>query len=447
MPVPGAKSKIALSVFLTTVLVSPLPALASNAQPQYMPPVAPEIDSSAFHHDDGGASSSSSYAKDKPVTSSGSGSHSGDYFSSNASSDANSNNDRIKGLLRQALQLHNSGDLNGAANLFHRVLTLDPHNSDANFNLGAMCEDNGDLNAALKYYRSAAAASPMDSDVHDALNAVNEKLRQQQATQQTAQQLQQRQQLRGVAQDAAGAYKSGNYDRAIADLQQVLRQSPNDPNALFGLAQAYRGKGDKAQAARYLNQALALAPDNQLYRATLSDLNNDRQQPGSALSADGGPQPAPDYNGSGGHHHHGNSSYGGGNNGSDDQVGHFYDDGNSNTMASQSNGGVTPFTDQGNTQLYGHASGNGGGMGGLGSGMGMGGLGMGMGLLGGLSRMGGGAYSGGSQGTRLVRSAVVGSLAGAAMGGLMNMNGAGGFRAGAMRGAAAGGLMGLITGF
>ena len=384
------------------------------------------------------------------------------YESSDAPSPVASSSDRAKDLLRQALASHNRGDLYGAASLFHQVLTIDPHNADANFNLGAMSEDQGDLNGALKYYQSAAASNPSDSDVRDAVASVRDKMRQQQVAQQTTQQLQQKQQLRGVAQDAASAYKAGKYDQAIGDLNQVLRQSPNDANALFGLAQAYRGKGDKAQASQYLSRAIAIAPNNQLYRATMNDLNNDPQQQGSV--ADGGPAAAPDYSG-GGHHHHGNrgdsngsdGGHGGngGGYGSDQATG--WQDGNiCQAVASQADGQITPFTEQGNSQLQGHANGNSGGMGmggmggiaaglyGLG-GMGMGMLGMGM-LNGGVRRMGGGSYYGGG-GTRLVRNAVLGSLAGAAIGGLMNMHGAGGVRAGAMRGAASGGLMGLITGF
>jgi tetratricopeptide (TPR) repeat protein len=450
MNVPGSRSRAALSILLTSFLLVPQTAWAAKKPPEYLPPMAPQVDSSAFQQK-AAPSTGNDYA---PTTSSSSANN--DYSANNTPEPApDVKGDRSKDLLRQALERHNQGDMAGAQRLFQQVLSIDPSNSDANFNLGAMAEDRGDLNGALRYYQSAARVNPNDSDVRDAINTVQDKMRQAQAAQQIAQ----TQQLHGVGQDAAAAYKAGKYDQAIGDLQQVLRQSPNDASALFGLGQAYRGKGDKQQARQYLARAVAAAPDNQLYRNTLSDLDRDMQQPQQQQMAEG-PSPAPDYNGGGRHGRRGGNDYGdyGSNSGSDasDQGLQSYSD-NGAQMSSNDAGGqgqITPFTSQGSGQLYGHEYGNSNYAGmGRGMGMGMGGMGMGsmlgMGLLsGGLSRMGGGyGYSYPGRGTRLVRNALVGSLAGAAMGGLMNMGSPGGARTGAMRGAMTGGLMGLITGF
>lgn len=425
----------ALSLSLCVILTSPMAAMAT-AKAQYLPPIAPRVDSSVLQPVTPAVKPAPSYRQSEA-----SNSNNGDDTTSGGTAGSDdSAADRTKALLRQALERHNQGDLAGAERLFKQVLSVDPQNSDANFNLGAMAEDHGDLQLALRYYQAAARVSPSDNDIRDAIASVQDKMRQQQQAQQTAHQLQQKQQLKQIANDAAAAYKAGKYDQAISDLQQILAKDPNDPNALFGIAQAYRGKGDRNRAHDYLNRALAIAPDNQLYQATMNDLESDmRRQNQQPQVADGGPRPAPDY-GRGSR----NPGYGGGGYGGNDGDGiQSFDN---HDLASSGGdglpaGGLTPYTQQGEPQLYGHAYGGGFGMGsGVGSALGMGAL------TAGLSGMiGRGSYYGG-RGTRLVRNAAIGSLAGAAVGGLVNMH-SGGFKQGALRGAVQGGLMGLIMGF
>ncbi len=436
MTVAGLPMRAALCLWLAVATVLPMtaPAFAANS-PQYLPPMAGQVDPSAFQQP-------TPKAAPAPARSSASPMYDNNDDSAYSQSAPASKSDRTKDLLRQALERHNAGDTQGAERLFKQVLSIDSNNADANFNLGAMAEDRGDLNGALRYYQSAARVNPNDSDIHDAVASVQDKLRQQQVAQQTTQQLQQKQQMRNVAQDAAAAYKAGNYDKAIAALQQIARQDPNDANVQFGLAQAYRGKGDNAKAREYLNRAISLAPDNDLYRATMEDLSHSssRSQQSQPRVAQDQPMPAPDYRGGNG------NGYGSGRGsrglGGDSQGLQSYDNNDiADNSMSDPNGGVQPFTSQGERQLYGHAFG-----GNMGSGMGFG-MGGGLGgLAGGLSGLvGGGSYYSG-RGTRLVRSGVTGALAGAALGGLTSMHSAGGFKGGAIRGALTGGLMGLFMG-
>lgn len=414
----------------------PAAALAASNKPQYLPPIAPSLDTSATRNDNNPSAAPAPAPSPSPFPTASSSPGDNDRSSSSESSD------RVKSLMRQALVSHNNGDRNTAAKLFRQVLAIDPHNTDANFNLGAMAEDAGDLNGALYYYQTAQRFSPSDADIADAVKSVQMKMHQQQTAQQETAVLQQKEQLRAIAQDAAGAYKAGQYDRAIGDLQQVLRNDPNDPNALFGLAQAYRGKKDLFTARQYLTRALSIAPSNQLYQATLRDLDQDMR---NGVGANGpqtaeGPQPAPDFR------HPSQGDY------YSRQSGNSIGWQSASSDPSQQPGQLTSFTSQGENQLQGYAAQNRGmGMGGMGmSGMGgmMGPMGAGL-LAGGLARMMNpnpyGSYYGGT-GSRLMRGTLMGGLAGAAIGGLMNMNNPGGFQAGAMRGGMTGGLMGLMTG-
>lgn len=444
----------AMSVCLVSMMVlSPLSVMAAN-KPQYLPPIAPEMDPSGF-------------AQPVPVTSpsaapsqSASNQYGNDdagaitpMISSEPARTAQTNADeRIKQMLRDALQKHSQGDVNGAKQLFKKVLSVDPRNADANYNLGAMAEDAGDLNAAQNFYKAASLANPGDGDVRDALNSVNQKLASKAQEQQQAMAIEKKNQLRGMASQAAAAYKAGQYDKAIAILQQIDAQAPNDPNVKYGLGQAYRGKGDMARAQQNLQAAAGLDPNNQLYRSTLAEAEKQSSSPRVANDPNAGlPSGMKDY-GSGQQSQPGASPYTPQQYMPQQQIA-------DNTPA----GDITPFTDQGNPasgRLYGHAFGNGprgitigSGMGGLGS-MGLSALAGTVGSMlmsGGASRMMGGgrnysAYGYGgvpyqSRGTRLVRGAAIGGLSGAAMGAMT------GGRNGAMRGAMMGGLFGMLSGF
>src|SRR5262249_13508287 len=103
------------------------------------------------------------------------------------------------------------------------------------------------------------------------------------ATQQDqAQKEQLRESLKPLVSDASQAYKSGNFDKAIIDLQTVTRQAPNDPDVAYALAQAYRGKKNFQQAETYLNKALSLDPSNQLYKSAMNDVRRELAEGGPA---------------------------------------------------------------------------------------------------------------------------------------------------------------------
>lgn len=390
---------------------------SSSKNPQYLPPLAAQMDRSAFPE------------PVAPVTTSGADRYGTPSYDNSPSVSHNDDGEqRVKELLREALHKHNQGDRAGAQSLFKKVLAVDPRNSDANFNLGAMAEDAGDLASAQRYYRAAANANPNDSEVRDALASVESKMQQQaQAKQQTAM-LEKRNQWRQMAQDAAAAYKSGNYDQAISLLERIDREAPGDANVKYGLGQAYRGKGDMQRARMNLQAANQIDPNNSLYRSSLAELDRQQQQQVARQN-----QPTNSY---------------------EDVPPGARDYGTPVANDYQQAGELTPFA--GDDRLYGRAadSGRGSLLGGLGSALGFGGLGAGVGSM----YSGGGGYpqmapevgytTQSGRGSRLMRGALTGGLAGAVAGGLGGlMRGSGGVKQGAMRGAMYGGLFGLLSSF
>lgn len=191
-----------------------------------------------------------------------------------------------KDMLRQAMERYSAGDQAGAEKLFRKVLKLDSNNGDAYYNLGVISEGKGDLQGALDNYKASSRINPSDNDLRDAVSSVQKKLNDKiaQDEQQRQQQLQaqkdeedqrNRDKLKGQIADAASAYKAGNYDKAIQNLQSVSAQAPRDPDVQYALAQAYRAKGNMQSARQALNKALAIDPSNQLYKNSLSDINRE----------------------------------------------------------------------------------------------------------------------------------------------------------------------------
>ena len=345
-----------------------------------------------------------------------------------------SRSDAGKEELHQAMALYQQGDLPQAEKAFHRVLAIDPRNSDAYYNLGVIAEGHGDLQTALSNYQAAYNVNPNDSDLRSAVSAVQNKIadkiaadrrsrEQDQVAQKQAQEQQQRSNLKQLTADASTSFKAGNFDKAIYDLQNVARQAPNDADVQYALAQAYRGKNELPQAREAIARAVSLNPSNQLYKDTLSQLSEQIAQGGSSSNApDGAPPSAPDYRNGGGSQTAYDRSGSSASSSPDAQLTGSAQDNSTTT------GQLTPFSDSSQRSVMpaqrGYALGGGAMGGGYGS-----------------------SYGGGGLNYRLHRAAVTGAT-GAAMGAVMSsMFSSPGYRGrAAMRGALFGGAMGLLTG-
>ncbi len=71
-------------------------------------------------------------------------------------------------------------------------------------------------------------------------------------------------------QRAIGFKIDGSYDEALAELTEIVRESPDDPEVhhQIGLILGFTGRFDQSLSA--LNHAVALAPDNTLIRNDLA---------------------------------------------------------------------------------------------------------------------------------------------------------------------------------
>lgn len=86
-------------------------------------------------------------------------------------------NSEVRELLTYGARKHKEGSLTEAEDCFRRVLSKDPQNVDAFYNLGALAEGRGDLIVALGHYRAAHALNPKDRQITEAVNSMERALK------------------------------------------------------------------------------------------------------------------------------------------------------------------------------------------------------------------------------------------------------------------------------
>jgi Flp pilus assembly protein TadD len=73
---------------------------------------------------------------------------------------------------------------------------------------------------------------------------------------------------------ARAYYNSGQRDRAADSFRELLDIDPSAAYGHFGLGQSLKQLGQRDQARVHLRLAVALAPDNSLYRSALTRLGS-----------------------------------------------------------------------------------------------------------------------------------------------------------------------------
>jgi|AGTN01.2.fsa_nt_gi Tfp pilus assembly protein PilF len=317
-------------------------------------------------------------------------------------------------LLQEAMTQYSNGDTARAESSFKRVLSLDPSNGDAHFNLGVIEESRGNNKAALDHYEKAYKASPDDQEIKSAVmslrnksdsiaqaKAENEARAREAAAQ--AQEQKNQDKLRSMVADASADYKAGNYSQAVGKLEKVARDAPTDPDVQYALGQAQKAQGNTEAARAAFNRANSIDPSNSLYKDALANLNN---MPPVASGS------SPYYGSSG-------------SSGSDSYA-------SSQAYDPSPAGQITPFNSSGfnSKALNGSADYRGGPS-----------MRFGIPLIGGLGVAGMGM---GMSGRRMKRT-VAGGAIGAAAGAMWGATSRGSVKSGAVKGAILGGILGFLS--
>lgn len=155
--------------------------------------------------------------------------------------------------MREAVERHQAGDLDGAAARYERVLAQRPEDANALNLLGLVQRQRGDLPRAVALIRRAVALQP-EAPVFLAA-------------------------LGGTLAEA------GQLGAAVEALRAALSRRPRDPVSLRNLGQALCGLGRPREALVPLRQAVVLAADSAEARLALAHACRESGQPQAAAEA------------------------------------------------------------------------------------------------------------------------------------------------------------------
>ena len=191
-----------------------------------------------------------------------------------------------KRTLEEAVQYHQSGDLEKAEALYTKVLELDPQQADALNLLGVIAHQAGNLDRALAWFDQAMAAAPKLATIpFNKANALKDS---------------------GRTKDARAAYEAalriepkyadallnlgtllqdtGDTVAAIATFNRLLEVTPDAAQAHYNIGKCHHLQGRLDQAQRALAKAIALDPTFADAHFAMANLLADRDSPESAIS-------------------------------------------------------------------------------------------------------------------------------------------------------------------
>jgi protein O-GlcNAc transferase len=131
-------------------------------------------------------------------------------------------------ILARAVQLHQTGDLDGAIRLYRKALRRTPEHAPALNLLGLAWFQVGDLDEAESSLQRALALQPDFPDAHYNL---------------------------GIIQ-----YRRGRFEDSAENLKRAISSRPKDPEARATLGAALNELGENSEAIEYCRQAIALDP-------------------------------------------------------------------------------------------------------------------------------------------------------------------------------------------
>lgn len=131
-------------------------------------------------------------------------------------------------MLEVALQFHNQGRLDDAVRAYNAVLSVDPTNKFAFYNLGVIAQGRQQYDVAIENYTKTLA-------LDDTFNPARYN--------------------RGLA------YRdTDKVDLAVTDLQGVIKADPKNASAMYNLGQIYIKQGRATEGSKLVTDALVINP-------------------------------------------------------------------------------------------------------------------------------------------------------------------------------------------
>jgi Flp pilus assembly protein TadD len=180
----------------------------------------------------------------------------------------------IEKLMAQGQHMLEQGAFSQAVNAFRQVVSREPDNFEAQFNLGFAYLNWGRNSQAIKEFKKALSYQPQNSDIWSNLAIAYENLGQSdQAIGALYKAVQYNPSNITARINLAAMYGNANhFKKAIAQYKEVLAYDGTNEEALTNLSKMLTNVGKFAEAKNYLMQAVATNPNNGQARWELGNI-------------------------------------------------------------------------------------------------------------------------------------------------------------------------------
>jgi tetratricopeptide (TPR) repeat protein len=187
--------------------------------------------------------------------------------------------------LRDAVRLHEAGQIDRAVAMYGELLLAEPNHADALHLLGVALHQKGDAVRAIEHINRAIAVSPSSAVYHGNLGEIYRGLGQ---FERAIDHLRTALRLDPESAEAANSLgivsnAQGKREEAIALFERALEIQPRFALAHNNLGNAYRLRGEKNQAAVHFQMAIDIVPDLAEAQSNLGQLLLELERPEEAL--------------------------------------------------------------------------------------------------------------------------------------------------------------------
>jgi Flp pilus assembly protein TadD len=181
--------------------------------------------------------------------------------------------EEVNQLLAEAVSLYKARRGPEAMEKFQQVVRLAPDNAEAYFSIGIIYEDQHRYKEAMTSYQRAAALNPEKRDYKEAVAIVMKKARNDDDPQKAEQ--------RALANEAAEAYKRGEFFSALDLYKQLDQKKPNQALVKYNIGTIYLALKNPIQAKESFEEAYRLKPDEPRFKEAFDRMNASlgQQQP------------------------------------------------------------------------------------------------------------------------------------------------------------------------
>ncbi len=178
----------------------------------------------------------------------------------------------LQRLLGEGVGLWRNRRASEATEKFEQVIRLDPNNAEAHFSMGIIYEAAGNFAEALSSYKKASSSRPDNKEYKTAIADVEKKAHSKEKVDGLSGE------MKVLAEDAAAAFKRGEYMSALDLYKQFEAKAPPTANIKYNIGTIYLMMKNYQMALEYYKQAKKLKPSEPKYVQAVQQLEGNMKK-------------------------------------------------------------------------------------------------------------------------------------------------------------------------